>query len=120
MTFYKNLIIFIILIFSLKAFSCGEYLLHAEVKMKDGGFFLVLYPQTQSEIYLLASFSEAPKLAPYKDRFIETMVTIHKEMEFSKRSISKIDSIKVLVPDPLASGKGTSMKLIKPQDCYRK
>ncbi len=126
MTTCKNLIVFLnylvffSILFSPKVFSCGDYLIHAEVKLKDGGFFLVINPQTQSEISLQVIFNEAPKLAPYKNRFIETIGTLNKEMEFNKGNISKLDSIKVLVPDLLASDKGTSMKLVRSQDCFHK
>lgn len=119
MRFYHFLFIFIFVLSS-NAFSCGEYLLHAKVDMQNGAFYLVIYPQSQSEMSLQASFNESPKLAPYNERFIEAIVTITKAVNSDKKEISKIESIKVLVPDPMAPGKGTSMKLLKNENCYKK
>ncbi|MGZ3788645.1 MAG: hypothetical protein ACXVLQ_08990 [Bacteriovorax sp.] len=118
---FLKLVLFITLITNAPhAFSCGEYLIKAEVVMKNGLVFLVINPETKSEINLRASFKETPKLAPYIKRFIEAKIKIEKPMDATRGEVESIEGIKVIVPAPLMSGKGTEMKMIKSMDCKRK
>ncbi|MDD4976456.1 MAG: hypothetical protein PHY93_19010 [Bacteriovorax sp.] len=115
-----KLFLLIALINAPQAFSCGDYLIQAEVVMKNGVSFLVINPGSESEINLKVAFKETPKLAPYIGRFIQTKIKIERPMDATRGEVASIEGIKVLVPDPLLSGKGTSMKMIKSMDCKPK
>ncbi len=115
-----KLIILSMTLFSSSAWSCGEYLVKAQVSMKDGLSSLIVYPGTISEINLKIEFNESAKLSPYINRVIEAKVTIEEKMDFTRGNVSKIENIKAIVPDPLAPDKGMGLKLIKETDCKKK
>lgn len=115
----KSTLLLLSLISSTNAFSCGDYLVSAQVVMKDGASALVINPDTKSEINLKVEFKESAKLSPYIGRFIETLVRMEEAMDATRGEVISLGSIKVLVPDPLANNKGTSMKLINKIECKK-
>lgn len=115
----KSTLLLLSLICSANAFSCGDYLVSAQVVMKDGASSLVINPDTKSEINLKVEFKESAKLSPYIGRFIETLVRMEEAMDATRGEVISLGSIKVLVPDPLANSKGTSMKLINKIECKK-
>lgn len=115
----KTLIITGLILFSFGAFACGEYQARALVKMNEGQSGLVINPDTKSEINLKVDFNESIKLSPYIGRFIETLVKIEVPMDATRGEVSKLGPIKVLVPNPLASNKGTSLKPVNISECKK-
>lgn len=101
------------------ASSCGDYLVAAEVKMINGLSTLVVNPGTKSEINLKVEFNESAKLSPYIDRFIEVVASMEVPMDETRGSVTTLGTIKVLPPNPLATSKGTSMKLINKMECKK-
>lgn len=116
----KRILVLAFTLISSTAWSCGEYQVKAQVIMKDGVSSLVIYPGTISEINLKVEFNESAKLSPYINRVIEAKVTMEEKMDFTRGNVSKIENIKVIVPDPLAADKGMSLKIIKKTDCKKK
>lgn len=116
---FKLLTAFICLTSSSLALSCGDYLLKAQVIMKGGVSSLVVNPGTKSEINLKVEFKESSKLSPYIGRLIETTAKMEKEMDKTIGEVTALGPIKVLVPDPLANAKGTSMQLINKMECLK-
>jgi hypothetical protein len=114
-----KIFILFILINSSSAWSCGDYLVKAQVVMKNGVASLVVNPETQSEINLKVKFSESSKLSPYIGRMISSKVTIPEKMDFTQGIVTSIAEITTILPDPLAPGKGTSLKLIKIRNCKK-
>lgn len=102
-----------------QAGDCGDYLIAAEVKMINGLSTLVVNPGTKSEINLKVEFNESAKLSPYIDRFIEVVAKMEVPMDETRGSVTTLGTIKVLPPNPLATSKGTSMKLINKRDCIK-
>lgn len=115
----KSTLLLLSLISSANAFSCGDYLVSAQVVMKDGASSLVINPETKSEINLKVEFKESAKLSPYIGRFIETLVKMEEAMDATRGEVISLGAIKVLVPDPLANSKGTIMKLINKIECKK-
>jgi hypothetical protein len=112
-------ILILALVICPKAWSCGEYLVAAQVLMKDGVSSLVINPDSKSEINLKVEFNESSKLSPYIGRMIEAEVKIEEKMDFTRGLVASIGTIKVIAPDPLAHHKGTSLKLLKKIDCKK-
>lgn len=119
MTIYRFLALILTLSTSPLAFSCGDYLVSAEVIMKDGASSLVINPGTKSEINLKVEFNESAKLSPYIGRLIETMGRMEEPMDQTRGVLVTLGSIKVLKPDPLSTSKGTSLKNINKMDCKK-
>lgn len=119
MNMIKSCILVFTIVTSPMALSCGDYLVAAQVIMKDGASSLVINPGTKSEINLKVEFGESAKLSPYINRTIETLVRINEPMDATRGNAATIGSIKVLVPDPLSTTKGTSLKLINKIDCKK-
>ena len=115
----KSTVLLFALASTSNAFSCGDYLARAQVVMKNGASSLVINPDTKSEINLKVEFKESAKLSPYIGRFIETLVRMEEAMDATRGEVVSLGSIKVLVPDPLANSKGTSMKLINKIECKK-
>jgi hypothetical protein len=114
-----KILILLILTHTTLAWSCGDYLIRANVVMKNGVAGLVINPDTQSEINLKVKFDESSKLSPYVGRMIESTVTIPKKMDFTQGVVSSIGGILVIAHDPLAPSKGTSLKLVKVRNCKK-
>lgn len=106
--------------FSQSAFSCGDYLVRAQITMKNGISGFVINPGTRSEINLKPDFNESAKLSPYINRMIEAKIRIDEQMDFNIGKVEHIDDIKIIAPDPLAQGKGTKLTVLKKADCLKK
>ncbi|MFA6237572.1 MAG: hypothetical protein WC635_09620 [Bacteriovorax sp.] len=115
----KLLTTLICLTSSTLALSCGDYLIKAQVIMKDGVSSLVVNPGTKSEINLKVEFKESSKLSPYIGKLIETTARMDKEMDETLGFLATLGPIKILVPNPLANAKGTSMNIIKKTECIK-
>lgn len=105
--------------FAQLAFPCGQYIIGAKVKMMNGLSTLVVYPNTDSEINLKVDFNESIKLTPYLKRTVEVRAKINEEMDFTIGKIAKIESIKEILSDPLASDSGTYFKQSKIENCLK-
>lgn len=116
----KKILLTALFLISSVAWPCGQYKVKALVKMKDGVSNLVIHPGTISEINLNFDFNESAKLSPYIGQVIEAKVTMEEKMDFTKGSVTKIENIKVIVPDPLAQDQGMVLKIIKASDCKKK
>ena len=107
-------------VFSHAAFSCGEYLVRAQVTMKNGISGFVINPGSKSEINLRPEFNESAKLSPYIDHMIEAKVRIDEQMDFTVGKVALIEDVKIIAPDPLAPGKGTKLTVLKKVECKKK
>lgn len=116
---YSFLALVFFFFFFQNAHACGDYLVSAQVVMKEGKSTLVINPESKSEINLNVDFKESSKLSPYLGRLIETLVRIEEAMDATRGEVQSIGSIKVLVPDPLANSKGTQMKLVNKMECKK-
>ena len=118
---YQLLVVFFSFtgLFTSPALGCGDYLVSAQVVMKEGASTLIINPKTKSEINLKVDFKESAKLSPYIGRLIETIVRIEEPMDATRGEVLTIGPIKVLVPDPLANTKGTQMKIVKKMECKK-
>jgi hypothetical protein len=121
--FFKDFILTLLLssivCFNQSYSSCGEYEVRAKVISVKGFNYLMINPGTQSEIKLEATFQEIPKLVPYIGRFIEAKIKIEKEMDATKGEIALVTAIREVVPNLIANGSWTSMKLTKTLNCKK-
>lgn len=115
---FKWIFFLITLAFAQAGFSsCGTYLIEAQVVMKDGLSALVINPGTKSEINLKVRFNESAKLTPYIDRFIETKAVIEEKMDYTRGVVASLGEIKEILPEPLATSKGTKFQLLSAKAC---
>lgn len=117
----KNVAKIISLILSLvlckPSYSCGNYKTVAKVIMREGSPSLIIYPESQSEIFLKVELLESAKLAPYLNRYIMADLLILKKNDNTRYNVEKINNIKITIPKLLSSKKGTGLSLIKPSVC---
>ena len=119
----KNLFIFTILILTSNSraedLPCGDYSVIAKVEMHEGFPVLLINPKTKSQITLSTVHAERPKLTPYLDRNLKAKITIREAFDKTQGKFESIDDIESAVADPLSSSGGTSLKLIRKEECKK-
>ena len=119
----KKLLLSANLLFTLIALAddrpCGEYAVVARVEMLEGFPVLLINPKTKSQITLSTIHSERPKLTPYLDRNLKAKITINESFDNTQGKFNLIEDIESTVPDPLSSSGGTSLKLLKKENCKK-
>jgi hypothetical protein len=87
--------------------------------MLEGFPVLLINPKTKSQITLSTIHSERPKLTPYLDRNLKAKITINDSFDNTQGKFNLIEDIESAVPDPLSSSGGTTLKLLKKENCKK-
>ncbi len=114
----KKIIFSMFFLLTVNANACGSYLILAKVKFNKGLPYLVINPDTQSQIRLDLDFKQTPKLSPYIDNMISANVVVS-SIDGTMAVVSLITKIKRVYTDGLGGSQGTFIRALKVTKCEK-